>query len=61
MPPYKSNSQRRKFHALLEQGKIKKSTVDEFDKASKGMKLPDKVSKPVTLRRLKSVAKSKKV
>lgn len=41
--PYKSDAQRRKFHAMLERGEIKKSTVDEFDKASKGKKLPERV------------------
>jgi len=40
MSPYKSEAQRGKFHALLKQGKIKQSVVDEFDKASTGMKLP---------------------
>jgi len=43
--PYKSDAQRRYFHYAEEQGKIKPSTVNEFDKASKGMKLPEKVSK----------------
>ena len=44
MAPYKSEAQRKKFHALLKEGKIKQATVDEFDKASKGKKLPEKVS-----------------
>lgn len=38
--PYQSDQQRKKFHVLLKQGKIKKSVVDEYDQASKGMKLP---------------------
>jgi len=42
--PYRSDAQRRKFHALLEQGKISRSVVDEFDKASEGMNLPDRVT-----------------
>lgn len=41
--PYRSDAQRRKFHALLAEGKISKSTVDEFDRASKGMSLPERV------------------
>lgn len=41
--PYKSDAQRRKFHALLKEGKIKPETVAEFDKASKGKKLPERV------------------
>lgn len=43
--PYKSDAQRRKFHALEAEGKISSKTVKEFDKASKGMKLPEKVGK----------------
>lgn len=41
--PYKSDAQRRKFHALLEEGKISPKTVKEFDQASKGKKLPERV------------------
>lgn len=41
--PYKSALQRRKFHAMLAKGEIDKATVDEFDQASKGKKLPEKV------------------
>lgn len=42
--PYKSDAQRKYFHAAEERGEISKSTVDEFDKASKGKDLPEKVS-----------------
>lgn len=41
--PYKSDAQRRKFHALLKEGKIKPEVVAEFDKASKGKNLPERV------------------
>lgn len=41
--PYKSDAQRKFFHAALERGEIKPSTVQEFDKASKGLKLPKKL------------------
>jgi hypothetical protein len=41
--PYKSNAQRRKFHSLLEKNEISKTVVDEWDKASKGKKLPERV------------------
>jgi hypothetical protein len=41
--PYKSNAQRRKFHSLLERHEISKAVVDEWDKASKGKKLPERV------------------
>ena len=43
--PYKSNAQRKKFHVLEKEGKISHETVEEFDKASKGKKLPEKVKK----------------
>ena len=43
--PYKSDAQRRKFHALLNDGKIAKKTVDEYDVASAGMKLPERAPK----------------
>ena len=60
--PYKSQAQQRKFHQLLKEGKISKKTVDEFDKASKGKELPDRVKHkgPITsLAQLKKVAKAK--
>lgn len=38
--PYKSDAQRRKFHAMLRRGEIAAKTVREFDQASKGKKLP---------------------
>ena len=40
--PYKSNAQRRKFHALLAEHKISEEVVEEFDKKSKGLVLPEK-------------------
>lgn len=43
--PYKSEAQRRFFHAAEARGDIKSSTVKEFDKASKGKKLPEKKNK----------------
>jgi len=45
MSPYKSNAQRRKFHAMEKRGEISRKTVREFDKASKGKKLPERVRK----------------
>jgi len=41
--PYKSESQRKYMNWATSQGKIKQSVVDEFNEASKGMKLPKKV------------------
>lgn len=43
--PYASDAQRRYMHWAEEHGKIKKSTVDEYDQASKGKKLPERVGK----------------
>lgn len=43
--PYKSDAQRRYFHAAEKRGEISKKTVDEYDKASKGKDLPEKVGK----------------
>lgn len=42
--PYKSRAQQAKFHAMEAEGKISPEVVDEFDQASKGMKLPQKVA-----------------
>jgi len=41
--PYVSKKQRGKFHVLEAQGKISPKIVSEFDKASKGLKLPERV------------------
>lgn len=41
--PYKSDAQRRYFHAAEKLGLIKESTVKEFDSASKNLILPEKV------------------
>lgn len=44
--PYKSDAQRRFFHTNTAKAKgISAKTVEEFDKASKGMKLPKKKKK----------------
>ena len=43
--PYRSDAQRKKFHVLLKQGKISESVVDEYDKASKGLRLPEHAKK----------------
>lgn len=43
--PYKSEKQRRYMNWAGEHGKIDKSVVNEFNKASKGMKLPESAPK----------------
>lgn len=42
---YKSDAQRKYFHQMLKENLIDKKVVQEFDKASKGKKLPKKVEK----------------
>lgn len=42
--PYKSTLQKAKFHAMEAEGKMAPEVVDEFDQASKGMKLPQKIA-----------------
>jgi hypothetical protein len=39
--PYKSDAQRRLFHS--KNSPVSKTKVEEYDKASKGKKLPEKV------------------
>ena len=43
--PYKSEAQRKYMNAAAGRGEISKSVVDEFNQASKGMKLPKRVTK----------------
>lgn len=60
--PYKSEAQRRYFHAAASQGKISPKTVKDFDEASKGLKLPDKVGakkKITSVEQLRAIAKKK--
>ena len=46
--PYKSDRQRRFFHAAEKRGEISSKTVKEFDRASKGKKLPERAKKKST-------------
>ncbi len=52
--PYRSQAQRRKFHALLAEGKIAPEVVAEYDRASKGKKLLERV-KPKQKKKVKSI------
>lgn len=40
--PFKSKAQRRKFYAMLKRGEISRKTVEEFERATKGKKLPER-------------------
>lgn len=42
--PYKSQAQAGKFHEMLKRGEISKKVVDEFDNASRGLKLPKRAT-----------------
>ena len=57
--PYKSEAQRRFFHAAEARGEIDPKTVREYDKASKGKHLPEKV-KGSKFSRLKKMMKKEK-
>lgn len=49
MAPYASDSQRRFFHSPgAKKAGITKGQVNEYDSASKGMKLPEKKSKVIS-------------
>lgn len=50
--PYKSDAQRRYFHAAEARGDISPKTVKEFDRASKGKELPEKVKQKHKFKRL---------
>ena len=43
MSPFRSRAQRRKFYQLYKQGKISKATLLEWERATKGKKLPERV------------------
>lgn len=65
MSPYKSEAQRKKFHQLEKEGKMKPETVAEFDSASKGLKLPvrmgpKKLGKLKSLKQLQELSRRKK-
>jgi len=47
--PYKSAAQRRAFHAKEAAGEMDPAVVAEFDRASKGKKLPERVTKRTTI------------
>lgn len=45
--PFKSEAQRRKFGELVKQGKMSKSTFDEWNKATGKAKLPERIKPKV--------------
>jgi hypothetical protein len=61
--PYKSDKQRRFFHSAgAKKAGISKSTVDEWDRASKGKKLPRRLpstGKKLSMRKMIALSKKK--
>lgn len=45
MSPYKSEAQRKKMHAMAGRGEISRDTVAEWDRKSRGKKLPKRARK----------------
>jgi hypothetical protein len=43
--PFKSESQRKAMNAKASRGEISKKVINEFNSASKGLKLPQKIKK----------------
>ena len=59
MSPFKSESQRAKFYALKEHGKMSQATIDKWEaETPKGQKLPDRV-KTQSMMRYRKVRKAK--
>ena len=48
--PFKSQAQRRKFAALLVEGKISPETFEEWNRETGGRKLPERVSSSPNLK-----------
>lgn len=63
--PFKSKAQRRKFAQLLVEGKITPETYEEWNRATGGAKLPERVgkkgdAKPKRTAKAKRAAKAKR-
>lgn len=56
MPPFKSESQRKKFIQLEKEGKLKPGTVKKWEAETKGQ-LPERVSKsrPKSIQEIKEI------
>jgi hypothetical protein len=57
--PFKSQAQRRKFAQLLVEGKISNETFEEWNRATGGAKLPERV-KPTARPKSRPKARSKR-
>lgn len=52
--PFKSEAQRKYMNAAAARGEIPKATVNEFNQASKGKKLPEKKSRFKRIKKMMS-------
>ena len=57
--PFKSKAQRRKFAALLVEGKISPETYEEWNRETGGKVLPERVKRVKRVRKVKKVRKVK--
>jgi hypothetical protein len=57
--PFKSQAQRRKFAALLVEGKISPQTFEEWNRETGGKKLPERVKLKKT-KKTKTIARKRK-
>ena len=58
--PFKSAAQRRKFAALLVEGKISPETYEEWNRETGGKHLPERVNKKKKAKKAKKARKAKK-
>jgi hypothetical protein len=58
--PFKSQAQRRKFAALLVQGKISPETFEEWNRETGGKKLPDRVGKRAVRKRSSAARRTRR-
>jgi hypothetical protein len=59
---FKSQAQKRKFSELVQQGKMKQSTFDEFNNSTGNKQLPERLTpdrRPKTIEELRAIAKRK--
>ena len=58
--PLKSQAQRRKFAALLVEGKISNQTFEEWNRETGGKRLPERVKPKARTKRKRPAAKKKR-
>ena len=58
--PFKSQAQRRKFAALLVQGKISNETFEEWNRETGGKKLPERVKRKTATKRKRAAGRKRR-